>query len=164
MLLVPGLADKFVEPTEQRVAAATVISPAMVGEVTIDRGNDVRESNSIRLPVGRDTPELERRRQAIPAVEVADPATVSVEISVINRDHHFPRRNPPRRLSLRRSPELISLRSARKRILPIDRIGRFRADARGQSTPPTSRNLGGLSPDRCRGRSMASTQALRSRR
>jgi hypothetical protein len=31
VLLAPGLADDFVDPTEQRVAAATVISTAMIG-------------------------------------------------------------------------------------------------------------------------------------
>ena len=80
MLLVPGLADKFVEPPEQRIAAATVVSPAMVGEVTIDNSNNMREHNSTRYPVSRDAPERERRTQAVPAVEVADPTAVSVEI------------------------------------------------------------------------------------
>jgi hypothetical protein len=68
VLLAPSLADNFVGPTEQRVAAAPVISSAMVAEVTIDNGDDVRESNSICLPVSRDTPELERRAKAMPAV------------------------------------------------------------------------------------------------
>jgi hypothetical protein len=97
VLLAPGLADNFINPTEQRVAAAAVILPAMFGEVTINRGNDVRESNSTRLPVSRDTPELERWAKAMSAVQVADPAAVRCEVNVTDRGHRFTRYNPPRR-------------------------------------------------------------------
>jgi hypothetical protein len=89
LLLVPSLADNRIDPTEQRVAAATVISPAMVAEVTIDHGNDVRESNSIRLPVGRDSPQLERRAKAMPTVQISDPAAICCEINVTDRGHRF---------------------------------------------------------------------------
>src|SRR5262249_47220715 len=89
VLLVPGLADNFAEPTEQRVAAAAVISITMVSEVTIDHSDDVRESNSTRLPVSRDTPKLERWAKSMPAVQIADPTAVSVEIDIINRGHRF---------------------------------------------------------------------------
>jgi len=50
---------QFVDPTEQRLAAATVISTAIVGEVTIYHRNNVGDSNSTRHPVSRDTPEHE---------------------------------------------------------------------------------------------------------
>jgi len=55
--------------------------------VTINYGNDVRESNSTRHPLSRDTPELERRTQAMPAVQVANPAAESVEININIMDY-----------------------------------------------------------------------------
>jgi hypothetical protein len=109
VLLAPSLADNFVDPTEQRVAAATVISPAMVAEVTIDHGDDVRESNSTRLPVGSDMSEGEGRAKAMPTVQITDPTAVSVEIDVINRGHHFPPLQPAEAISRSAGPWPTSL-------------------------------------------------------
>jgi len=62
----------------------------------------------------------------MPAVQIADPTAISVEIDVINRGHHFPRCNPSRRSLAPLGLRLPHCRSGRKRILPIDRAERFR--------------------------------------
>jgi hypothetical protein len=85
----------------------------MVGEVTINHGNDMRERNSARFPASCDMPECEGWAKAMPAVQIPDPAAVSVEIDVINRGHQFPRCRPAAAIS--RSAAYIQLILDRRR-------------------------------------------------
>jgi hypothetical protein len=79
----------FGQPTEQRIATAIVVSPAMVGEVTIDNRDNVRDRNSDGLPVGGDIPESEGWAKAVAHVQIANPTAVNVEVDFVNEGHHL---------------------------------------------------------------------------
>ncbi len=160
--LVPARLDQVAEPSKIPIPRARMATAGMAAQEALDNVHTMGERNASGDPSLRSVMERERRAKAMPAVNAADPAAVRREIQILDQGHSFPLLQPAEAISLRWAWANLNVdRHGDEFCQQIgleDFVGRWSA-IKGLHRCHLQ-EFGRLSPNSCRGRSIASTAAL----